>query len=498
MRLKLQLSDSLIFVQDKYLRGIQARQVGQLEISESTDEAGNSLVVFSFVSLGNRCYLVKNGRDCLIIDPPLSNWRILQYLSEKRLSVSAVFDTHIHNDYISGGFDIAETLGASYFAPSYKSRHVAVANPMQDGQRIEFDSFGLGALHTPGHTLDHHSLILEFNVHQAAMLFSGGSWIRGGLGRVDLDPEESPETLAVMQIESLHKMSGLVQDDTLLLPTHGFGSYCSYGAVESLGSTVGHDRLVNPYLTSANPMARLLDNPLPIPPHFREMSTRNQIEINRSPIRNFHDFFLKTVGSRDADRELLDTRPRRVRLETGEVQAKTLGTDGPFPAWLGWRQDLPDDPMFLVLDEFQAEILSEGLVAIGRPAPNRFITNIGETELTPLGADVIDASQLENWISLEALTTLDLRHGKEWNIGHLRHSTSIPYEDFPFLEGDLVNKAVAVYCGSGYRASLFLSDSEPSVSKRILINGSVSDALSDSDFWCTDAHASRVCGGPRG
>lgn len=451
-----------------------------------------SVATFALESLGNRAYVVENSKNAILIDPPLSSWRIENYLRQENLNVVGIFDTHIHNDYVSGSPGLAEQFTSPYFAPAHKDRKVEGAESVREGERLDFEGFGILPVHTPGHTLDHHAFFLSVESASEAALFSGGSWLQGSLGRVDLDQDASPDELARLQILSLKKMLSLAEDDTLLMPTHGFGSYCSYGSVSVDGDTVADDKKRNPYIIDNESESRLLSNPLPVPPHFRRMASINMQADRRNHIEDFGSYLSGHFSSDPVD--AVDARTRETRLESGLLGSKVLGTDGPFPIWYGWMDSMIGSESFVVDDAEAAELLTEGLVSTGEPAPKRYVLpgphlsqHLSPVEYLQQEASTLDFKQHQT----DEL--IDLRHRGEWLIGHLKGSQNLPFEDFNHLPEEFEEKDVIVYCGSGYRASMFLASAKQSTRNLISVNGSVSKHFSDTRFWCVEPHESAVC-----
>ena len=65
-------------------------------------------------TLGDRSYLVHDGEVAFVVDPQRDIDRVLALLDEQRLRLTHVFESHIHNDYVTGGFALARRAGAAY------------------------------------------------------------------------------------------------------------------------------------------------------------------------------------------------------------------------------------------------------------------------------------------------------------------------------------------------------------------------------------------------
>src|SRR3954453_20987767 len=89
-----------------------------------------------------------------VVDPRRDVDIYLAAARELDVRISHVVETHLHNDYVSGGRDLAALTGA---------RHVIGAgaeleyehSPVRDGETFEFGSLRFTAVDTPGHTPEH-------------------------------------------------------------------------------------------------------------------------------------------------------------------------------------------------------------------------------------------------------------------------------------------------------------------------------------------------------
>ena len=136
-------------------------------------------------TLGDRSYLVHDGQVALVIDPQRDIDRVLGLAEAAGVRITHVFETHIHNDYVTGGLALARVTGAAY--------HVNAADdvayervPIGDADVIEVsDALRIRVIATPGHTYTHLSYTLESEGEHVGV-FSGGSLLFGSTGRPDL------------------------------------------------------------------------------------------------------------------------------------------------------------------------------------------------------------------------------------------------------------------------------------------------------------------------
>ncbi len=177
-------------------------------------------------SLGDRSYLATDGAVALVIDPQRDIDRILTMVEQRGVRVTHVVETHVHNDYVTGGLELAERTGADYVLAAgsgVEFEHVAV----DDNEVLEVGAMRLRVLHTPGHTHHHASYALENTDGDVQGVFTGGSMLFGATGRTDLLGPEDTEALTHAQYHSVRRLARELPADTPVFPTHGFGSFCS-------------------------------------------------------------------------------------------------------------------------------------------------------------------------------------------------------------------------------------------------------------------------------
>ena len=253
------------------------------------------------------------------------------------MRITHVFETHIHNDYVTGGYALAARTGAAY--------HVNADDPVsfervptRDGDVIAVgDSMRVRAVHTPGHTFTHLSFVLEGD---EPAVFSGGSLLFGSTGRPDLLGAEHAPALAHHQYASAHTLAEL-PDETAVLPTHGFGSFCSATATTegATGSTIGQERRVNPALTQDEEvfvetiLAGLDDHPA----YYVHMAPRNLAGPDEPDLSLPSQADKSELRRRlEAGEWLVDLRTRTA-FAAGHVPGTiNVGLDGQFATYLGW------------------------------------------------------------------------------------------------------------------------------------------------------------------
>src|SRR6266516_2941394 len=197
--------------------------------------------------LGDRSYLVHDGEAALVIDPQRDIDRIIALATDAGVRVTHVAETHVHNDYVTGGLALARAAGAAYLVnaddPVSFDR-----TPVSDGDLVEIGGMRVRVLATPGHTYSHLAYVVEADGGVAGA-FTGGSLLYGSTGRTDLLGPDAAEALSRAQWASAHRLARELPDAAPIFPTHGFGSFCASAQSQATSSSIGKEKLVNPALT---------------------------------------------------------------------------------------------------------------------------------------------------------------------------------------------------------------------------------------------------------
>ena len=164
-------------------------------------------------SLGDRSYLVSADGTAVVVDPQRDIDRVLQLAAYRGVRITAVLETHLHNDYVTGGLELAGRVDATYVVPAGDDvayeRHEA-----HDDEVVEAGPMRFRVLHTPGHTHHHVSYVLTDTSGREQVVFTGGSMLYGATGRTDLVGPEHTDELTHAQYHSVRR---LVDEGLLVL-----------------------------------------------------------------------------------------------------------------------------------------------------------------------------------------------------------------------------------------------------------------------------------------
>ena len=205
-----------------------------------------------------------------------------EYLEEARRlgsPISAVFETHVQADHVSGLPALVEA-GATAYLPEGARVDFDFA-PLGDGGVIELGNTLVRALATPGHAPAHNAYVVadrRRGTEEPWLVFTGDSLLVGDVGRPDLHAGGDPEPAARELYASIRRLLEL-PDHVLLYPSHYGGSVCGRGLSGNPFSSIGFERRHNSALAHSNATsfaeALLVDLP-PAPANQREIVDANR------------------------------------------------------------------------------------------------------------------------------------------------------------------------------------------------------------------------------
>ncbi|WP_104522469.1 MBL fold metallo-hydrolase [Blastococcus atacamensis] len=438
--------------------------------------------IIETTGLGDRSYLVSAGGAGVVIDPQRDIDRVLALAEKRAVHIALVLETHLHNDYLTGGLELAATVGADYAVPAGDT--VAYERvPAADGDLLEAGPMRLRVLHTPGHTHHHVSYVLADADGDVRAVFTGGSMLYGSTGRTDLVGPEHTDELTHAQYHSVRRLAQELPPGTPVFPTHGFGSFCSATPTSGDSSTVGDQVSVNPALTQDEQafVDQLIAGLTAIPAWYSHMGPGNA--AGPAPVD------LSTP-------RLVDPEELAGRLAAGEwvidLRSRTAFAAGHLPGALNFELAIANFVTYVGwLVPWGAPLTligeSEEQVADAR----RELVRIGIDRLA--GAAVGSPEQLTAGLELNShpvsdfaglavamatdpsLVVIDARRADERSGGGVRGSLHIPIHEL----ADRIDEVPAgdpwVYCGSGYRASIAASLLARTGRRPVLVNGGYGD-----------------------
>ena len=190
-------------------------------------------------------YLIASakGREAIMIDPVLDNIEeYISLLNEFDLKLVKVIDTHIHADHITGASALREKTKCVTIMGDHTPADT-VEIKVKDEEIIKLDQLEIKALHTPGHTSDSYSFLMN------NYLFSGDTLLINGTGRTDFQNGSAKDAY-----HSIFNKLLKLPEETILCPGHDYNG--------KKMSTIGNEKKFNPRLqvNSENEYEEIMNN----------------------------------------------------------------------------------------------------------------------------------------------------------------------------------------------------------------------------------------------
>ena len=422
-----------------------------------------TIITIATPTLGDRSYVVHDGTVAFVIDPQRDIDRVTTILDDEGVTLSAVFETHIHNDYVTGGLALARERGADYYVNA-ADKVTFERTPIVDEQVVEVSpTMSVKALATPGHTFTHLSYVLfnptaDDDDAQGQAVFSGGSLLFGATGRPDLLGAAHTHDLVRHQYHSAHRLATELPDATEIMPTHGFGSFCAATQTSGTESTIGREKRTNPVLTQDE--AEWIDEILAgldvYPAYYAHMAPANSSGPGAPDLAEPTQADKDEIRARLEKGEWVVDLRNRTAYAAGHVPGSfNFGLDGQLSTYIGWM--IPWGTPLTLLGESREQVAEaqRELVRIGIEHIAASATGTPEdwtdAPATVQQAKFGDLSQVRHHRQVEIL---DVRRASEYDTAHIDGAVNIPLHDLLTRIGEAPDGEIWVHCQSGYRSSI--------------------------------------------
>lgn len=443
--------------------------------------------------LAQAAYLIgcqKTG-EAIVIDPERDVDRYVKAAEKENLRITAVAETHIHADFVSGSRELAERTGAKVYVsdeggPDWKYLWLdkkadgsgAYAHQLlKDGDIFQVGNISFRTVHTPGHTPEHICFEVTDRGGGAAEpmgIVTGDFVFVGDLGRPDL-----LETAAGLQgtaESSAHTLYSSVQRFTKLpeylqvWPAHGAGSACgkALGAVPQ--STVGYEKRFNPAIKFASEPGDegfvrfiLADQPEP-PLYFAKMKRVNKVGPKvLGGVPKPEVISAEKLKEIRADKDIVvDTRAWK-QFASGHLPGSLLAPlDGLFSAVVG--SYCPDDAaVYVVIDPEKADDAIREMIRVGVDTIAGIIPPAALTAFAAAGGKLATAAEISPAGAKKKLGdpnvfVLDVRKAVEFKEGRIPGSANAVHVRLPqLLQVVPRDKEIIVTCRSGARSARALA-----------------------------------------
>ena len=205
---------------------------------------------FEFNMFPVNCYVISDETgEAAIIDAgcffPEEQQMLKQYITDNKLTVKHLLNTHLHLDHVFGNPFILREFGLKaeacqldefllaklpdqcrMFGFSPNEAPVGLGHYIEDGEIIRFGHTELPAIHVPGHSPGG----MVYYCKADACLFSGDVLFQGSIGRADLEGGDFNELIEQISCRLL-----TLPDETLVYPGHGEPT------------SIGKEKMENPF-----------------------------------------------------------------------------------------------------------------------------------------------------------------------------------------------------------------------------------------------------------
>ena len=417
-------------------------------------------------------YLVGDDDEGIaaVFDPRADCDVYIEAAREAGVAITHIFETHIHADLVSGSRELCARLDSAKIYASGEGGAEYGFDPekIKDGDRFTFGEVLVTARHTPGHTPEHMSYLLAEADHpdEPWAVLTGDSLFVSSAGRPDLLGEKHTKQLAEQQFHTLQDFYLKLPDHVIIYPNHGAGSPCGADIGARLSSTIGYERKFNKFLqfNDAKSFSDYAIKTAPPVPHYYPTMKKVNAEgprvignlprVPTLPPKAFKEAIEKKAGI------LVDVR-NMLAFGGGHVAgALNIGGTPILSIWAGWMLD-PQEPILLVLeDDDDLERIVRLFVRTGYTKFGGYLIG-GMKAWDAAGFPLERIGQMSVHELNErksSLQVVDVRSPGEWKKGHVPGARHIFLPELGKRMSELDrNKPTAVYCGSGYRASIATS-----------------------------------------
>ncbi len=429
--------------------------------------------------LAHASYLVgcQITREAIVIDPGRKIEAYLKEAKMNQLSITAVTETHIHADFVSGTRELAERTGATIFLSgegneNWQYRYPEIYQPrlLKDGDVFNVGNIWFEAIHTPGHTPEHLSFLLTDRgggADRPMGIFTGDFVFAGAVGRPDLLEKAAGITGSALagaraMFQSIQRFKQL-PDYLQVWPGHGAGSACGKGLGAIPSSTVGYEKQFNPALAFVAEPAFVdyLLTEQPEPPKYFAVMKR----VNREGPCLLHHLSAPTAlpASRLPDvlragAMVVDTRPPGIfaaQHVPGTINIPTWD----LAAWAGWFVNY-DEPLYLIVNSAHVQEAVHDMRAIGIDQIAGYFSPQVIEKLIGMGHSIqhyetITPSGLVARLRREEMLLIDVRSEAEWQSGYIPGAQHIMLGYLPERSHEVVNgRPIVVTCRSGRRSAI--------------------------------------------
>ncbi|MBF9254494.1 MBL fold metallo-hydrolase [Pontibacter sp. 172403-2] len=423
--------------------------------------------------LAQGAYYIESNGEAAIIDPLREIKPYLGKAARNGAKIKYVLETHFHADFVSGHVDLAKVTGAQIvFGPQAQpafSAHLAT-----DGEELKLGKLTIKVLHTPGHTPESTTYLLQDEHRRDYAIFTGDTLFIGDVGRPDLAArsELTEAQLAGLLYDSLRTKIMPLADSVIVYPAHGAGSACGKNMSKETSDLLGHQKQTNYALRadmSKEEFVREVTVGLLPPPGYFPLN----VKLNKEGYTSFEAVLRQGLqalspqafeaAANETGALVLDTRKPEVFAKSFIPGAVNIGLDGSFAPWVGAL--IPDirQPILFIADEGREEEVVTRLARVGYDAALGYLAGgiaawkaAGkETDTIP---SITAAELATRYAQNNSIRVVDVRKSAEYETGHVEGAHNVPLDYLnEHLEALPKLETIYLHCAGGYRSMVAAS-----------------------------------------
>ncbi|MBB6610588.1 MBL fold metallo-hydrolase [Pontibacter sp. Tf4] len=425
--------------------------------------------------------LSEETNEVVLIDPARNPQPYYDFAQAHSASIVGVIETHPHADFVSSHLEIHQQTGATIYTHSL----VGADYPHQafdEGAVVQIGNIKLKSLHTPGHSPDSISIVLEHEGKDKAV-FTGDTLFIGDVGRPDLRENAGNitakrEELARQMYRSTREKLMKLDDDVVVYPAHGSGSLCGKALSDANSSTIGAEKIGNYALQpmSEDAFVKILTEDQPfIPKYFGydvSLNKKGAPDYSQTidSVKRLQKNFIPEAGAL-----IVDARNEKVFKKGHYKGAINIQNGGKFETWLGSIVG-PEEPFYLAAEsDAQLNDLISKAAKIGYELliKGAFVLDDGAAYTSPM-LDVAAFRQHPR-----DYTIVDIRNASEVKAGKFfENAINIPLPELRERADEIpATKPIVIHCAGGYRSAAGSSIVEAALPETIVMD--LSEAVND-------------------
>ncbi len=411
--------------------------------------------------------------EAIVIDPLRDIQQYLDMAAAQSLHITAVTETHIHADFLSGSRELSAATGAKMYLSDEGDadwKYAFAGEPnvvlLKDADVIRVGNLTLRAMHTPGHTPEHLAFILTDHPmsEMPHSMFSGDFIFAGDVGRPDL--LEKAANVAGTMVKGAKVLYGSIQktkdlpDGLLIWPGHGAGSACGKSLGGSPVTSLGYERASNwAFLISDEEkfVEEVLSGQPEPPAYFKEMKRLNKsgpAVLGSLP---------KPLQTDKPTGRLVDVRTADAMRAASVPGALALPFGKGLTNWAGWLLNYAEPVTLVAPDQAAANQAARDFATIGLDIVADWI------KPADIGAELVPMNLVNPEEILPTDFVLDVRGINERNQAKIKGSVHIPLGELAARLDEIPReKRIVVHCAAGGRSPISYS---------ILKNGGIDNVL---------------------